>query len=1133
MSYINTAWLDNEFKAVRDDFVKNVKNPGKHDFTKFATIEDVWDATEEIQKKQSQTKTLRGLHRVRPFLEALNQFSSTIEVFVQAKPDILALIWGPVKFLLQVSSSISSVFEKVIKVLNEVGNTLPVFNDYASLFKENQTVKHVLHLFYAEILEFYKILVNFMNDRRFATALAQFNPPKYHTKLAEILQRSSIESGCWLDTNENYSRWARTKDPQCRCLWLQGIPGSGKTFLTANTIRRMQQHSSGQVVFLFLTNDDQSQGRILEVFTSILFQAARNDEALKSTLLEEIKSDRSNLSSNIAIRKITLDLLSSSGSISIIIDGLDEIEEYLRKPLLEALLELSESSHNIKLLLSSRAERDIAKALRDRAVSIRVDFHNHEDIKRFIDLEGKSWIDDLKDFEAEEAMFTAAQEGLVHVHRKSAGMFLYTKLILQLLMVQGTAADIQAELESLPDGLDQAYDRILTRINTQLLPTQRVLARKVLGWISCALRPVRKEELLQILVVEPGETEFRKGRRFNTDIGSACGPIIEIVDDIVRFVHFSAKEYITDKRTGFLDMEKAALDAAVTCSSYLCHNSLDVLFDARSSSVGAIQQRILDKDFVFFDYAANMWLQHVSVIKTGLSLAESGLNEILSKLFKARDGNSAEKLNPPGLMLERFNLFRDVGDLQKMLAYSYKIQGQLKYGQFVEDVTVSGSMAFRLFLALQSFRTHIEDLYCGSSTHLDGCYCPEPLRTYGPPAFFCEKPFCYMYKRGYPTRLSRDRHMVTHQRDYKCPHPDCFHFEQGFHTQAALNSHQKAVHQQDGMRPHHTNTGTLSSTVLADLCDDDLALVLKDAIIHSTLDTIRDLLGLRPGLTEVMKVDSLNSKQLSVTRPFDYCLCLAAWKSNTEVLSFLVDQSTSGCSQDQRLLQALATAIETKNRSNIKYLLSFSPSLTQEPYLPRHFEKAILDKQRSNPPGTGSFYIATDIVSRALSLWDPDLMEFLITECDFVIPRVPRARGGLFSRPAIKGLNLEEVRGRFEQMRKYVTDPRAFYDGICRAVTSWSPSALRICLENGGSPDAELDRLGAADNNILVHANSYYDRVAKEMVRLLLEHGANPVIKATETFEYHNGISWYDFVQKARSGEDLDMIIPKKGRKKV
>lgn len=183
----------------------------------------------------------------------------------------------------------------------------------------------------------------------------------------------------------------------------------------------MQQHSSGLVIYLFMTHDDQSQGRLLEVFTSILFQAAQNDEALKSTLLEEIRSNRSRLTSNVDIQKISQDLLSSSGDVSIVIDGLDEIEETLRKPLLGALLELSESSQNIKLLLGSRAERDIVKALRHRATSIRIDSYNQEDILNFIKLERESWIDELKDCDADKAMLAAAEEGLVGVQRKSAG----------------------------------------------------------------------------------------------------------------------------------------------------------------------------------------------------------------------------------------------------------------------------------------------------------------------------------------------------------------------------------------------------------------------------------------------------------------------------------------------------------------------------------------------------------------------------------------------------------------------------------------------------------------------------------------------------------------------------------------
>lgn len=80
-----------------------------------------------------------------------------------------------------------------------------------------------------------------------------------------------------------------------------------------------------------------------------------------------------------------------------------------------------------------------------------------------------------------------------------------------------------------------------------------------------------------------------------------------------------------------------------------------------------------------------MWLQHVSMIKTGAEVTESDLSHILSELFKARDLNSAECLDPSGSMLERFNFFKCEDELQKMLAYSYRVHGQLKYAQYVED----------------------------------------------------------------------------------------------------------------------------------------------------------------------------------------------------------------------------------------------------------------------------------------------------------------------------------------------------------------------------------------------------------------------------------------------------------------
>lgn len=601
-----------------------------------------------------------------------------------------------------------------------------------------------------------------------------------------------------------------------------------------------------------------------------------------------------------------------------------------------------------------------------------------------------------------------------------------------------------------------------------------------------------------------------------------------------------------------MELETAKLDAAVTCSSYLCHNSLDVLFEGPPGPEVLIEAHILSKDFVFFDYAANMWLEHIYIIEKGVEVSGSGLKDILCKLFELRDLSSAETLNPPKSMLNKFSMFTDGGDLPKLLALSYKVQGQLRHDQSVENGRPPGSpsnhdsvlmthadassssIAFRLFRAVQSFRTHIERLYCGNSKHLGGCHCPEPLRPYGTPTFFCEKPFCSLYKTGYPTRIARDQHMMTHQMNYKCSHPDCFHFEHGFRTQTALDSHKK-IHQRDKMHPNRENDSASPPQALADSGSDDLALVLKDSIIHSDLDTIQTLLEFRPDLTLVLEGNfykQMKRRNQSLKTGFNYCLCLAAWKSTPEVISYLLDKNTGGMNQNNNVPGMLATAIEVKNRDNIKHLLSLDAGQTA-PFscLPRFWEKA-LNNTRDYPKGLGSLYSAQeDAVSRSLSLWDPDLMEFLLNECQFSIPRDVSALGRMFSRPAIKGLCLEQVRDRFEQMRKFVIDPRAFDDGVRQALLSRSPLALRLCLENHGNPNIDLSDQRYSIEWIWKDR----DRVSREMLRILLEFGAHPTEldykdnkgrHRSAEFERIQGIPWHYFVQKSKAGESLEMIFP-------
>jgi ankyrin repeat protein len=113
-------------------------------------------------------------------------------------------------------------------------------------------------------------------------------------------------------------------------------------------------------------------------------------------------------------------------------------------------------------------------------------------------------------------------------------------------------------LEELPETLDETYERILRDINK----ANRDHAHRLLQCLTVAVRPLRVEELAEVLAVDFRRTAYRGGTTIlNTDwrwedqqeaVLSTCSSLISVVDEkgsqIVQFSHFSVKEFLTSSR---------------------------------------------------------------------------------------------------------------------------------------------------------------------------------------------------------------------------------------------------------------------------------------------------------------------------------------------------------------------------------------------------------------------------------------------------------------------------------------------------------------------------------------------------------------------------------------------------------
>jgi len=171
---------------------------------------------------------------------------------------------------------------------------------------------------------------------------------------------------------------------------------------------------------------------------------------------------------------------------------------------------------------------------------------------------------------------------------------------------------IRRVLDYLPESLDETYDRILKGIPR----ARQGYAQHLFQCVAESIRPLRVEELADILAIEfeAGELpQYHMNWRPDhpeEEVLYICSSLISIVDidgsRVVRFSHFSVKEYLTSERFA---------NAGKGLSRYhiLPHSAHAILAKASLSVLLALDDQV-DKDtmknFPLAIYAARYWVDH-------------------------------------------------------------------------------------------------------------------------------------------------------------------------------------------------------------------------------------------------------------------------------------------------------------------------------------------------------------------------------------------------------------------------------------------------------------------------------------------------------------------------------------------
>ena len=179
---------------------------------------------------------------------------------------------------------------------------------------------------------------------------------------------------------------------------------------------------------------------------------------------------------------------------------------------------------------------------------------------------------------------------------------------------------VRGILEALPDTLDETYERVLKEINK----ANREHARRLLQCLAVALRPLRVEELAEVLAIDfdapshGGIPQLNPNWRWadhHQAVLSTCSSLIAIVDDgdsqVVQFSHFSVKEYLTSDRlarsSGDVSHYHTLLEPAHTILAQACLGVLLRLDDSVNKDNAG--------DIPLVKYAARHWFDHAGFEK--------------------------------------------------------------------------------------------------------------------------------------------------------------------------------------------------------------------------------------------------------------------------------------------------------------------------------------------------------------------------------------------------------------------------------------------------------------------------------------------------------------------------------------
>ncbi|OHE96458.1 pfs domain-containing protein [Colletotrichum orchidophilum] len=288
----------------------------------------------------------------------------------------------------------------------------------------------------------------------------------------------------------------------------------------------------------------------------------------------------------------------------VVVDALDECDSSSLKTLLQEVFRL-QKHQSANIFVTSRPVPDIIQLPEfDLGVALAIRATDN-DLRRYV--EGR--IPDMQEFvKKRRDLQEEIKNGVIRIAR---GMFLLAQLFLDSLSVKINVTALRKAINQVPNGnaaYSSIYDEALGRIRAQP-PDRRELAIRVLGWITCAKRPLTAVELQHALAVAEDRKEIEEDDLTSFDtILSVCAGLVTRDEEtgIIRLVHQTTQEYFDERRSRLF----AEMDSEIATTSVFYLSSKNVLQVSEDARWPGRREDYRIACVPYYDYALVHWGAH-------------------------------------------------------------------------------------------------------------------------------------------------------------------------------------------------------------------------------------------------------------------------------------------------------------------------------------------------------------------------------------------------------------------------------------------------------------------------------------------------------------------------------------------